>query len=83
MTTNITNAGRTLTKNAKSLAGAVNVNLTELAGLSGLSKSTLYRIETARKFRRTYHPMMSTVIKLADVAGVTVDDFIKSRLSFQ
>ncbi len=82
MTTNLTQAGRNLTQNTKTLKGAVELSLTELAGFSGVSKRTLERMEAARKARRTYRPALSTVVKLADLAGVTVDDFIKTRLNF-
>jgi transcriptional regulator with XRE-family HTH domain len=83
MTTNLNQVGKTLTQNARNLNVAVELSQNEMAAMSGVSRRTLQRIEAARKARQTYRPALSTVIKLADFAGVTVDDFIKSRLQFQ
>jgi transcriptional regulator with XRE-family HTH domain len=83
MTTNLTQAGKTLTQNAGRLNRAVELTKTDMAAMSGVSIRTLQRIESARKARRTYRPALSTVVKLADFAGVSVDDFIKHKLEFQ
>jgi transcriptional regulator with XRE-family HTH domain len=83
MNTNLNQMGKTLTQNTNSLKGAVEVGVTELATFTGVSKRTLQRIEAARRARRTYRPMLKTAVKLAAAAGVTVDDYINSRLQFQ
>lgn len=83
MSTLLTQLGRTMTQNASSVQKAVAANRTELADFTGISVSTLARIEKARKARRTYNPAFKTVVKLAEFAGVSIDDFVKSRLTFR
>jgi transcriptional regulator with XRE-family HTH domain len=82
MISNLTEAGKNLTKNTARLQGAVALTTIELANFTGVSERTLRRIETARKARRTYHPAFSTVARLANFAGVTVDDYVKLHLQF-
>jgi DNA-binding XRE family transcriptional regulator len=81
--TNLNDAGRNLTKNTKELKNAVELTIAELSWHTGVSETTLRRIEAARKARRAYRPMLSTVVKLADFADLTVDDYINNRLTFQ
>jgi DNA-binding XRE family transcriptional regulator len=75
--------GKVITQNTNSVRKAVDVTQTELADASGVSRRTLQRIESARRARRTYRPMLKTVVKLAAVAGVSIDDYINNRLQFQ
>jgi len=83
MITNLTEAGRNLTKNASRLKGAIELSTAELSAFTGVSKRTLNRIEVARKARRTYRPSLATAVKLANFAGVSVDEFIQSTLNFE
>lgn len=83
MTTSLNQMGKVITQNTNSVRKAVDVTQLELAEASGVSRRTLQRIEAARKSRRTYRPMLKTVVKLAAVAGVSIDDYINNRLQFQ
>lgn len=69
--------GRTLARNTAVLRKDVDMNLSDMARLTGVSRRTLGRIEKARAERRPYRPMLSTVVKLADTCGLTVDEYIK------
>ena len=75
--------GRNIATNVSRLVEANGLPNKELAERVGLSTSTIYRINKARAARRPYRPMLSTVIKLAADAGVSVDDFIRTRLVFE
>ena len=83
MSFSLTQMGRTFTQNTNSLQKAVELTQEQLAHHVGLSTSTLHRIETARVARRTYRPSFATVAKLALLAGVSIDDFVNTRLSFE
>jgi len=78
----LSNLGKTLARNASRLRRQNDLTVTQTAQLTGVSPSTLRRIEKARDARRTYKPMLSTVVKLARVSGVTVDEFIGGRLNW-
>ncbi|MCU1492219.1 MAG: hypothetical protein JWM85_3624 [Acidimicrobiaceae bacterium] len=70
--------GKTITRNTTLLRRDVCMNLSDMERLTGVSRRTLGRIEKARAERRTYSPMLKTVLKLAETAGVTVDDYLKA-----
>lgn len=70
--------GRTLARNTAILRKDVEMNLSEMERLTGVSRRTLSRIEKARAERRPYNPMLKTVVKLAETAGLTVDEYIKT-----
>ncbi len=72
--------GKTLTYNAGILRRLSETTVPELARQTGLSASTLRRIEKARIAKTPYKPMLSTVVKLAAQTGVTIDEFLKGRL---
>lgn len=73
--------GRTLARNTVMLRKDVEMNFSEMARLTGVSRRTLGRIEKAKAERRSYSPMLKTVVKLAETAGTTVDDYIKTKFS--
>lgn len=79
---NLTQIGRTLARNAAVLRAQSTLNLTQTQEATGVSRRTLARIEKARAQRRTYKPMLSTVVKLANASGVTVDEFLTQQLTF-
>jgi|HigsolmetaAR202D_1030399.scaffolds.fasta_scaffold12858_5 Predicted transcriptional regulators len=70
--------GRTLARNTAILRKDAALNLSDMERMTGVSRRTLGRIEKARKERRPYSPMLKTVLKLAETAGVSVDDYIKT-----
>lgn len=72
--------GRTLVRNTSQMRRWGDFNMSELAQATGVSRRTLGRIEAARRERRSYNPMLKTVVKLAEAAGVSVDYYIKFRL---
>ncbi len=72
--------GRNLTRNTFRLRKNSELNLAEMARATGVSRRTLGRIEQARSERRTYNPMLKTVVSLAQAAGITVDEYIKTSL---
>lgn len=70
--------GKTLARNTAILRKDVALNLSQMERMTGVSRRTLARIEKARKERRPYSPMLKTVVKLAETAGVPVDTYIKT-----
>lgn len=83
MSITLNQIGKNLAANASRMRKDSATNFNELAHITGVSVRTLKRIEAAKKARRTYSPMLKTVVRLADAAGVTVDTFLKNRLQFQ
>jgi DNA-binding XRE family transcriptional regulator len=83
MSNNLNVLGKNLTTNATVMRKEAEMNLSQLAHFTGVSRRTLSRIEAAKKARKTYNPMLKTAIKLAAVAGVTVDEFISGKLVFK
>lgn len=75
--------GKNLARNAVQMRKDSATNLTELAYITGVSRRTLSRIEAAKKARRSYNPMLKTVVKLSAAAGITVDQFINGKVAFQ
>jgi transcriptional regulator with XRE-family HTH domain len=75
---------RNLVKNTVNLRRESNVTIGDMAAATKLSESTIRRIE---KFGRlgalagNYRPQLSTVIKLANAAEVSPDDFITQELA--
>jgi transcriptional regulator with XRE-family HTH domain len=67
--------GKTIARNTTILRRDANLNVSQMARLTGVSRRTLGRIERARAERRPYHPMFATVVKLADTAGVPIDTY--------
>ena len=80
---NLSAIGRTLAKNASVLRAQSALTLSQTEEATGVSRRTLSRIAVAHSRRRTYSPMLSTVVKLANATGVTVDQFLTQNLSFQ
>jgi transcriptional regulator with XRE-family HTH domain len=74
--------GRTLTRNTSMLRKDIDMSLTEMSYLTGVSRRTLGRIEQARAARRTYSPMLKTVVKLAAATGVTVDEYLNNNFRY-
>jgi DNA-binding XRE family transcriptional regulator len=83
MSTTLNQLGKNLAANTVRMRKDSSTNIKELAHITGVSARTLQRIEVAKKARQSYSPMLKTAIRLADAAGVTVDEFIKNRLVFQ
>jgi DNA-binding XRE family transcriptional regulator len=83
MSTTLNTMGKTFARNTVQIRKDSSTNLTELAYITGVSRRTLGRIEAAKKARKTYNPMLKTAIKLAQAAGVTVDELLNEKLSFQ
>ena len=80
---NLATIGRNLIRNTTSLRTESDVTVGQLAQATGVSERTLNRIEAARRERRSYNPMLKTVVKLAAASGTTVDEYIKTKLEFQ
>lgn len=51
----------------------------EAAYISDLSEQTIKRIRKAKANRSTYRPMLSTVVKLSQVIGVTTEELITKK----
>lgn len=83
MTTNLNQIGKTILANTAASRLSIEATAPTLALISGVSVRTLQRMESARKARRTYRPALSTVVKLAAAVGVTVDEYIQGRLTFE
>lgn len=72
--------GNNTTFNTDLIRKATGLSLAQLAATADLSRSTLYRMAAARKARTAYSPTLATVVKLANLAEVSVDDFVSGRL---
>lgn len=83
--TNLTlnSMGKNLVRNTAVLRADSLLTVEQTAKVTGVSERTLNRIELAKKSRRSYNPMLHTVVKLAEASGVTVDDYISKKLTFQ
>jgi transcriptional regulator with XRE-family HTH domain len=76
--TTLNKMGRIVVRNTSSVRKDISVSLREMERLTGVSRSTLARIERAKVERRTYNPMFATVVKLAASAGVSVDEYTQT-----
>jgi transcriptional regulator with XRE-family HTH domain len=83
MSITLNQLGKNLARNTGMMAKEAGIDLKQLSDLSGVSLRTLYRIEKARKARKSYSPMFKTVAKLASLAGVSVDDYVQGHLEFK
>lgn len=81
---NIQTAARNVVKNTVNLRRESDVSIGDMAAATNLSASTIRRIE---KFGRTgalagnYRPQLSTLVKLANAAEVTPQDFLTQELT--
>ena len=82
MTTNLNKLGLTLARNAALMRKESGLSLKQLSEFTTISVPTLRSIEAARVNRRAYRPMFHTVVKLAGVAGVTVEQLTQTNLKF-
>ena len=82
MTTNLNKLGTTLARNAAKMRSESGLSINQFADISNLSESTVRKIENARASRKPYNPMFKTVVKLAGVSGVTVEQLTQTNLKF-
>jgi transcriptional regulator with XRE-family HTH domain len=81
---NIQTAARNVVRNTVNLRLESDVTISDMAAATKLSESTIRRIE---KFSRlgalagNYRPQLSTLVKLANAADVTPQDFITQELT--
>ena len=52
----------------------------EFSQVTNLSETTIRRAERAYKNRRPYNPQLSTLVKLSQATGLTLDDMTDSYL---
>lgn len=52
----------------------------EFAQATNLSETTIRRAEKAYRNRRPYNPQLSTLVKLSQATGLTLDDMTSSYL---
>ena len=83
---NIQVAARNVVKNTVNLRRESNVSVATMAAATNLSESTIRRIE---KFSRlgalagNYRPQLSTLVKLANTAEVTPQQYISDELAVE
>ena len=83
---NIQTAARNVVKNTVSLRRESNVSVATMAAATNLSESTIRRIE---KFSRlgalagNYRPQLATLVKLANTADVTPQQYISDELTVE
>lgn len=83
---NIQVAARNVVKNTVNLRRESNVSVSTMAAATNLSESTIRRIE---KFSRlgalagNYRPQLSTLVKLANTAEVTPQQYISDELTVE
>lgn len=53
----------------------------EFAQATNLSETTIRRAEKAYRNRRPYNPQLSTLVKLSQATGLTLDDMTSSYLA--
>jgi transcriptional regulator with XRE-family HTH domain len=70
-------------RNTIEVRKANELSFPQLASVSGVSRRTLQRIEKARKDKAIYVPKESTITKLANLVGVTPQEFAGQKLAFQ
>lgn len=75
--------GSYVARNVDRLLKASNITPAQLAEVSGVSESTIRRIDSYRRSKSLYQPTLRTVHKLAKITGTTVDEFSKCLLTFQ
>lgn len=83
MQVTLNKAGRNLISNANTIQKESLLTIKEMAEATGVSKDTLYRMNKARKERRTYNPMFSTVVKLAQASQISIDDLVSGKVVVQ
>jgi transcriptional regulator with XRE-family HTH domain len=69
--------GRNFIRNTARIQKAAQLSTSELAKATGVSSRTLARMEKARKEGRSYSPMLKTVARLAQAAGVSIDQYLQ------
>jgi len=80
MQVTLNKAGRNIVSNAHVIQKESLLTIKQMAEATNLSTSTIRRMSKARKERRTYNPMFSTVVKLAQATQVSVDDLVSGKL---
>lgn len=81
---NLQTVSRNVVKNTVNLRRESEVTISDMASATQLSESTIRRIE---KFGRlgalagNYRPQLSTLVKLANAAEVSAQDFITQELT--
>lgn len=83
MQVSLNKAGKILVQNVNTIRKESRLTVKELAEATGVSKDTIYRMNKARKERRTYRPMLSTVVKLAKASNISIDDLVSGKVDVQ
>ncbi|HXP50880.1 MAG TPA: hypothetical protein VN922_13045 [Bacteroidia bacterium] len=73
-------SGKTVARNATKLRRATGMSRNAFAKTVGISSYTMGLIESRYDQKERYTPALSTVIKLATAAGVSVEEFISTSL---
>lgn len=76
-------ASRNLVRNTVTLRRESGISIDDMANAAKLSASTIRRIEkfaSLGALAGNYRPQMSTLVKLANVAQVTPDEYLASEL---
>lgn len=68
-----------LSSNLKKLRNNFNYSYEQLEALSNVPKNTIYRIES----NKTINPGILSIIKLAEVFHITIDEFIYSDIAIK
>ncbi|HET8685152.1 MAG TPA: helix-turn-helix transcriptional regulator [Methanosarcina sp.] len=76
-----TKTSKTIASNVHTLAKNSDMTAAEFAAATKLSRSTIRRIEDARRFKRPYNPQLSTLLKLSKAANLSLDELAGSRLN--
>jgi DNA-binding XRE family transcriptional regulator len=76
----IIRSGHTVARNATKLRRATGMSRNAFAKRVGISSYTMGLIEEKYDAKERYTPALSTVIKLATAAGVSVEEFISASL---
>lgn len=83
MTINITKAGKIIARNVAQIRKESEITQAQMAEATGVSRRTIQRIEQANTYGVAYNPLLSTAVKIANAAQITVQDLIYSQLEIQ
>jgi transcriptional regulator with XRE-family HTH domain len=77
---NLNRAGLKLAKNTTKVRYRSGLTQKTFAEITGLSRSTVSRIEQSHHNKTPYNPKLSTLVKLANAFEVSVDSVVTDNL---
>lgn len=85
MSLNLNTVAKNVINNTIELFQCSEISVAQFADAVGLSKSTLYRMGEIKMYgeEKAYRPQLSTIIKLANAADVSVETFLTQKLDVQ